>query len=325
MQIQPVSVRSSSTARHLTLALLDSGLPRIDDLYRTILDSIHDGVYFVDANRTIVYWNSAAEAISGYAAAEVVGRRCNDCILRHCTAEGSLLCGAGCPLERTLADGVSQEAEVWLHHKKGHRIPVTVRTTAMRDPAGSIIGCVEVFSDNSRKIVSLEQARELNRLAFVDELTDIGNRRSVEIRLRDLFSDPHGMGMPVGVLFIDVDHFKAFNDRHGHDTGDAVLRAVAATLGANLRSFDTVGRWGGEEFIVVTTATSLRDLQQLAERLRSLVERTELDRDAKRLSVTVSIGGAITKVGDDPASLVARADDHLYQSKATGRNRSTVR
>jgi diguanylate cyclase (GGDEF)-like protein len=86
-----------------------------------------------------------------------------------------------------------------------------------------------------------------------------------------------------------------------------------------------VGRWGGEEFVVVTTATTLRDLQQLAERLRSLVERTEVNGDGQRLSVTVSIGGALSRVGDDPALLVARADDHLYESKATGRNRSTVR
>lgn len=307
------------------VARTEAVAPPIDDLFRSILDGVHDGVYFVDLDRKILYWNQAAEAITGYASEEVVGRRRLECLLRHCTADGIVLCGAGCPIERSLIEGCSFEADVWLHHKRGHRIPVHVRSTPVRDDAGRIVGCAEVFADISRNIVSLEQARELNRLAFIDELTEVGNRRSVEIRLRDLFSDPHGMGMPAGVLFIDVDHFKNFNDRHGHETGDRVLRAVAATLGTNLRTFDFVGRWGGEEFVVVTAATSLRDLQNLAERLRVLVERTELEVDDQRLSVTVSIGGAIATVGDSDSSLVARADDHLYESKRTGRNRATVR
>ncbi|MBI2215329.1 MAG: GGDEF domain-containing protein [Acidobacteria bacterium] len=325
MQTSAVRSISSGTQVHFAEAPCDELVPPIDGLYRSILDSIRDGVYFVDLDGTILYWNRAAEAISGYKPEEVVGRVRGECVLRHCTSEGSMLCGAGCPIERSILDGAPHEAEVWIHHKRGHRVPVCIRATPVRDDGGCVVGCVEVFSDNSRKIVSLEQAKELNRLAFIDELTEVGNRRSVEIRLRELFSDPHGMGMPVGVLFIDVDHFKDFNDRHGHDTGDQVLRAVAATLGANLRAFDFVGRWGGEEFVVVTSATSLRDLQQLGERLRALVQRTNVEIDSQSLSVTVSIGGAITIVGDDPASLVARADGHLYESKGSGRNRSTVR
>ena len=318
-----VSIATSPRHRYSVASRESFALP-LDDLHRAILDSIHDGVYFVDSNCRILFWNRAAEAISGYRAAEVEGTRSNDCILRHCTSEGIVLCGAGCPLERSLVEGSPFEAELWLHHRHGHRVPVTVRTTPVRDDSGTVVGCVEVFSDNSRKITTIEQAKELNRLAFVDELTDVGNRRAVEKRLRELFSDPHGMGMPAGVLFIDVDHFKPFNDRHGHETGDRVLRAVAATLSANLRSFDFVGRWGGEEFVVVTAATSMRDLRYLAERLRALVEQTSIDVDGASLGVTVSIGGSVARVGDDRATLVARADELLYESKRLGRNRCTI-
>lgn len=309
----------------LTAAPFEPFHPEIDDLYRAILDSLEEGVYFVDRDRRIVYWNRAAETISGYSAAEVMGRRCADGILRHCTAEGNILCGSGCPLQKTMLDGKALEADVWMHHKRGHRVPVNVRSTAVRDDEGRIVGSVEVFSDRSRKIVALEQANDLNRLAFIDDLTQVGNRRSVDNRLRELFADPVGMGMPAGVLFVDIDHFKRFNDEHGHDTGDLVLHAVASTLSSNLRAYDFVGRWGGEEFVVVTAASSLRDLEQLAERLRLLVEQTDLEIDGTRLSVTVSIGGSVAKPGDDPKTLVARADSHLYESKRDGRNRSTVK
>lgn len=325
MQLSAAEALSMGARRGLTLAAEETSLPPISALYRSILDGIRDGVYFVGLDRAIVFWNRAAERISGYSADEVVGRRCADGILRHCTEDGTALCETGSPLKGAMIDGKSQEVEAWIHHKKGHRVPVTVHATAVRDDAGRIVGSVEVFSDNSRKIVAIEQAKELNRLAFIDELTGVGNRRSVDIRLRELFADPIGMGMPVGVLFIDVDHFKAFNDRHGHATGDRVLRAVAETLGENLRTYDYVGRWGGEEFVVVTAASSLVEMQLLAARLRSLVEQTDVDVKGESLGVTVSIGGALARPGDEPDSLVSRADGHLYESKRNGRNRSTVR
>src|SRR5512133_1911492 len=154
MQIRAITSHARVKRHSTSVARLVSLAPPVDGLYRSILDSIHDGVYFVDPDRNIVYWNHAAEMITGYTAEEVIGRRCSDCILRHCTAEGSVLCGAGCPLERTMIDGIGLEADLWLHHKNGHRIPVTVHTTAVKGDAGDVVGCVEVFSDNSRKIVS---------------------------------------------------------------------------------------------------------------------------------------------------------------------------
>ncbi|MGK2857437.1 MAG: diguanylate cyclase [Thermoanaerobaculia bacterium] len=297
----------------------------LGDLHRTILDSISDGVYLLDTAGRIVYWNAAAERISGFPAAEVIGSRCADSILRHCTSNGTELCETACPMRQTLRDGTLRQRDLWLHHKRGHRIPVSVRAASVKNAAGTIIGCVEVFSDISHRIVALEQAEESNRLAYLDELTAVGNRRSVEARLRELFDDPSGMGMPVGVLFFDIDHFKSFNDLHGHETGDRVLRAVAGTLASNLRSYDLVGRWGGDEFVVVSVATSLHALAGLGERLRSLVQSMIVANDIDGMQVTVSIGGTMTRVGDDVRALIARADAHLYEGKKQGRNCSLVR
>ena len=100
-----------------------------EDLYRTIVENMHDGLYFVDRERRITYWNRGAERITGYSAAEVVGTSCADNILVHVDALGRQLCQGSCPLIAAMADGAAHEAEVFLHHKQGHRLPVWVRTS----------------------------------------------------------------------------------------------------------------------------------------------------------------------------------------------------
>jgi diguanylate cyclase (GGDEF)-like protein len=125
-------------------------------------------------------------------------------------------------------------------------------------------------------------------------------------------------------MMIDVDHFKRFNDLYGHDVGDDVLHMVAQTLGSNTRSFDTVARWGGEEFIAVLEKVSPDDLAVRAAMLCRLVEASSLEVSGERLSVTVSVGGSIAAVGMEWEAVVKQADAALYQAKANGRNRSCI-
>jgi len=100
-----------------------------DGFYRTLLGNLYDGVYFVNRDCRITYWNSGAESIAGYSRSEVVGSRCSDNVLMHVDEDGQCLCqGLMCPLEETMSDGKSRTAEVFLHHRNGHRVPVRVRT-----------------------------------------------------------------------------------------------------------------------------------------------------------------------------------------------------
>ncbi len=125
--------------------------------YKSLLDSMADGVYFVDTDRRITSWNKAAERITGYTAREVLGRSCADNVLRHVDESGRELCVAGCPLAAVVQDGRMREARVYLHHKLGHRTPVDVRATAMRDAAGKIMGAVEIFHAASERLNILEE------------------------------------------------------------------------------------------------------------------------------------------------------------------------
>ncbi len=291
--------------------------------YIRILDELHDGLYIVDLRRIIRYWNKAAERISGYAAAEVVGSSCADNILTHVDGTGLGLCLHQCPLARTMADGTSRQAIIYLHHKDGHRLPVAVRISAVHDDSGQISGAAELFSDIGGSALS-QQMQELEDMAFLDHLTRLPNRRFLEKELFMRFEEFKRYDVPFGVLFMDLDHFKAVNDKHGHDTGDRVLKFVANTLVKNARPFDIIGRWGGEEFVGIIPHIAAEQLAPLGERLRVLVERSFTMVGAEWLRVTISLGATIARKDETLASLIHRADQLLYQSKQDGRNRLTL-
>jgi PAS domain S-box-containing protein len=179
------------------------------DAFRGMLDSLADGVYLVDRGRRILFWNDESERISGYAASEVVGHRCFENILRHIDCNGTALCTGLCPLACTMRDCVPRSGDVWLHHKAGQRVPVSVRTTPIRDDGGEIIGAIEFFTDGSRLEASKEQISKLRALALTDALTGLPNRRYLELELSSRLAEVRRHHRTLGVVFADIDRFKA--------------------------------------------------------------------------------------------------------------------
>jgi diguanylate cyclase (GGDEF)-like protein/PAS domain S-box-containing protein len=291
------------------------------DSYSRIIDGLHDGLYFVDTDRIITYWNKAAERISGFSAAEVVGKSCADTILTHVDGMGTCLCTGSCPLAATIADGVDREAQVFLHHKDGHRVPVLVRVSLLKDQDGRVVGGIELFTDISNIQANMLRIQELEKLALLDNLTQLANRNYIERELQSRFEEHRRLRIPFGILFIDIDHFKRVNDTYGHDIGDEVLCFVARTFTANSRAFDLYGRWGGEEFLGIIRDIKADDLEQLGNRLRVLIEHAYILHGGEKLRITVSIGATSVTANDDTESLIKRADSLLYESKRQGRNR----
>jgi len=292
--------------------------------YKELIENISDGLYLVDHDRRIIYWNRVAETITGYRSDEVLGRRCRDNILIHVDMNGNSLCKGSCPIDGTLQDGRSRDAHVYLHHKDGHRVPVWIRAAPLHDTAGNIIGGAELFTDLSAGNAITERIQELERLSFLDTLTQLANRRFVEMELESRISELNRYGVSFGVLFVDIDHFKKVNDAYGHDVGDRVLSAVARTFINTARPSDLMGRWGGEEFIGILRRVDSDGLQKAAERIRNLVEKSHIRENGQMLKVTVSIGGTLSRSTDTAQSVVKRADDLLYRSKSNGRNCCTI-
>jgi diguanylate cyclase (GGDEF)-like protein len=157
---------------------------------------------------------------------------------------------------------------------------------------------------------------KLRRLATIDELTGVLNRRGLETALDDL----EELGETLGLVLLDVDHFKHINDRWGHASGDEVLRRVAAIVSANLRNADVVGRWGGEEFLIVCRCRHVDEAAALAEKLRAALAAGTVDPKG-RFGITASFGVTLVPPGAHAQRAFRRADAALYRAKEAGRNR----
>lgn len=165
------------------------------------------------------------------------------------------------------------------------------------------------------------EARALLETARIDALTGVLNRNSLDNDLAAVVSQSARTRTPLAVLFLDIDHFKRINDHLGHAAGDECLRAVARLLRANVRSGDLLGRYGGEEFVVVSPGASLAVAQQLGERIRAAVQMLEIEWEGHTIPVTVSVGIAMRRRDEREAThLLERADQALYDAKRRGRN-----
>ena len=162
-------------------------------------------------------------------------------------------------------------------------------------------------------------------LSQTDALTRLANRRAFDLALRQSWVVGQSQPLALGVLLVDIDHFKRFNDRFGHPAGDACLQRVAEALRSSVQTDDVVARIGGEEFVVLLPGSTPESACTAAERLRTGVEAAAIAHDgqAGQRVVTISVGVALAHpaTGTDPAALVAAADAALYQAKRAGRNR----
>lgn len=292
-------------------------------LVRGVLDSLRDGVFFVNLEGRITYWNEAAELITGIPAKEAVGRLCRELLL-HIDENGAELCAKDCRMACSAHHESGWQQAVYLRHARGHRVPVAVRVTPMRDDKGTILGRMEVFSDLSAEVEAMSRARELERLAHVDPLTGIGNKRSGERVLRSRLEESNRYGISVGVLLLDVDGLKDVNDRYGHEAGDELLKGIAGTIEMNLRSSDFAARWGGDEFLIVVPAVQDDCLLTVAERFKALIQNTRVELHAASIGATVSVGATLAHRRDDIPGILARADRLMYASKKAGGNRVTM-
>jgi diguanylate cyclase (GGDEF)-like protein/PAS domain S-box-containing protein len=295
-----------------------------DSLFRSVVESLDEPVYLVDDERRIVFWNRAAETVTGYAASEVLGRNCAQSGLNHVDRCGSELCKTSCPLAESLTDGCARAPRVFFAHREGHRVPVSARIIPLRGPDGRVVAAAELFHPITSISEELPSLQDAQRWAFEDVVTGLPNRRFAENELSRLLSRSQHPERSLGVLFLDLDHFKRVNDRYGHPEGDRALRVVSATLSANLRPGDTVARWGGEEFIVLLPNVMADTLLAVAERLRALIKTSRCEtNEGVPIRLTVSIGATMARHTDSEHKLLQRADELLYDSKAAGRDRIT--
>jgi len=228
-------------------------------------------------------------------------------------------------LDAPIRRGEPVDAQYRLIGFDGRTRWVEVHERARRGGDDRIVvdGVVSDITSRKTTELALEAAlRKADRIARVDGLTGAYNRRHVSEVLESELARAGRSGEPVGLLLLDLDHFKRVNDHHGHGGGDEVLREVTRRLTAAVRNFDTVGRWGGEEFVVIVPGTLDDDaLRAAAESVRSAIRRAPFALGDELVVVTGSVGAARADDGEGADELVAAADRALYTAKRRGRDR----
>lgn len=292
-----------------------------EGIYRSLVDNLHDGVYMLDRQRRITYWNRGAERLTGYTAEEVVGRSCAANILMHTDLHGTPLCTNLCPAALTIDDGTVREESIVLHHKDGHRKTVYMRCAPVHDASGQVIGAVETFTDNAARLASQQRVEELRDTMLLDPLTELGSRPFIEMTVRSRLFEQGRDQRPFGVLFVGIDRLGKINETYGSEVGDRVLKMIAGTLREIADGEPVVGRWEEAAFAVIARAADAHELCQLGERIRRFVRQSSVQVGSEMVWVTASIGATLARPGDRPDTLLGRAAELMARSKATGRDR----
>jgi diguanylate cyclase (GGDEF)-like protein/PAS domain S-box-containing protein len=286
--------------------------------YKGVLDHVADGVFFVDINRKILYWNKAAELITGYPAEEVVGKQCPESGLDDIDDTGTKLCDTLCPVLEATKTGQKVESKVWAKNKGGQRIHLTVRALPLLDTESKNLGAIAVFTDLT---ISDKLEATLNLIAELtiqDMLTNVYNRRYLsEVLLKQIALKKRGQ-ISFGLIMLDIDRFKRINESYGEQVGNEILCQIATLLNVSVRLPDLVARWGGEEFLILAYTDSMLGCKQLAERLRQVVELHKFPIEDK---ITASFGCTFVKGDDTFEKLVDRTEKALLRAKEMGRNR----
>ena len=287
-----------------------------------LLGQLFEGVYVVDKDRTILYWNKAAEELTGYRAKEVIGKHCYDNILMHVDDKGTNLCKRMCPLEGSLRDGLVRDVSVFLRHKNGHRVPVHVRAVPLQDDAGMIQSTMEVFT-RSGQSADYEQLKNLARMAFVDALTGLPNKEYIENKMKSMLAS----GVPGdiskwGILFIEIDNLREINKEFGMQAGDAAVKVAATTLRENIQPGELIARWYAGLFLLITNLDKRALLLNWSSKIKALIEQSRVPGHESAL-MEVSVGGLVANMGTVTEMIIPALERELKEARDAG-NRISI-
>ncbi|MGD0225078.1 MAG: diguanylate cyclase [Terriglobia bacterium] len=294
------------------------------ETFRAALESLQSGVCIVDRDRKICFWNDGAERITGYLRQDVLGHFCGEILLVKFHENKTLPCENSCPLVDAMRDGKARESRVYLHHKSGYAVPVSLRAVPIRDAHGHVIGVVENFVERPFVSSRRRAGTELAVGRGLDAVTQLPDFPYTESHLLERLKFATEHLIPFGVLCIQLDQMDDLTATHGLEAAEAILNVVAHTLRNGLDPLDFLGRWSEDQFLAIVANCSEGDLLTTAERLKRLAQSSEIVWWGDQLSVTVSVGGTPLGPVGDLVPLLARTGKALQQAIAKGGNFAVV-
>ena len=285
--------------------------------YLYLLESLYDGFHLVDSDLKVVVWNHRMEELVGQRAGNVLGQRWTPRLFDFQDDCDRPLADSDYPIHRVVATGRGTTTPLRCRHTDGSIVQVEVQSVPLVDATGRLHGVAEIFRNLSRSGRQTREMQQLRLAASRDSLTGVANRGELETQLTMLLASTDQERH--AVIFLDVDYFKKINDTHGHSVGDQVLIDMTRLLQEETYSGEQLGRYGGEEFVILCPGTDLEQAVRRAERLRLAICQNEIGGlPAGRISA--SFGVAEVESGDSVESIFRRADRALYAAKDSGRN-----
>jgi PAS domain S-box-containing protein len=294
------------------------------EIFRAVVDHLDTGVYVVDRERKILYWNRGAEAVTGYLSQEMVGRVCGDNLLVHCDAHDNELCSADCPVTDALRDGIVHEADIYLRHRAGYRVPVRVRVLPLRNEEGRVVGAAEIFLPEPFGTPRPDRGSALEGCGCLDLGTGLPDPAFTRAYLHEeavLFGQHR---IPFGTIALHVNQMDAFQNLHGAEAAGAMLRVVAQTMRHALRAQDFVGRWRRNTFLAIVPHCDQPYLEKATRRLLQIVGSAGLPWWGDVLAVKVTAETALMCDGETMESLRQRIEGSLPETASSpGEDRET--
>jgi diguanylate cyclase (GGDEF)-like protein/PAS domain S-box-containing protein len=294
------------------------------EIFKAALDNLPVGVYMVDTDLRIVFWNRGAERISGYLAQDILGRHCREKLLVDLDESNPVACGEACQLTDSMRDGQAREANVLLRHRSGHRIPVHVRAIPLRSNDNKIIGATEYFEETRFSAARERRGKNTESSACIDAATGLLDVATTRLQLQQAVENFAEQSVPFCILMAGIDELPKFQQVHGKEAGEAARTVVGHTLSNALRPTDVIGCWDEHKFLAIVTNCVGSVLKSVAERVRKMESYSAVEWWGDELSVTVSIGGTAAIQGDSADDLVERAQSALCSSMEEGGNRVSI-
>lgn len=274
-------------------------------VYENILNKITNAIYFLDLDGNVSFWNRSAENLTGFTKEEALNVKLNHNIIMFIDENGDEFSfDYNC---------LSTNEEItipylYLHHKDGYRLSVTVKFSNMLNEDGKVVGHVGIFDKNSCADKIVKEMELIRHETLTDKVTGVGTKECAKIILNSRFEELDRFGINFGVLLFDIDDFKVVNDQFSWDVGDQAARMVTQSATSVLRNTDSVCRWGVDEFIAIIPDTDVKELKVIGERIRKFVELSWFKHNNDKVSVTVFVGGVLAKKNETVESLIYRAD-----------------
>lgn len=314
---------NTSSSKSVASTTPTAGIAHCDDgpLFRqTLLDSMNDGVIFVDRSQRIINWNYKLEFMTGLGAKNVMNLEFTPSILGLTDTFGVPITEQNDPIGEVLRTGKSKTGDYKISGRSGRELKIELTATPVKNAQGEVRGCITMIHDSSVQLDLQKQLKDLYEFSMLDPLTQVANRAEFERALDEFVRARETAPVECSLIICDIDFFKQINDNYNHHVGDQALIAFAGLLKEFVRNRDVVARFGGEEFVIICANCNLEAAVERAEQIRARLVETPMSMlDGKY--ITASFGVSQLRSNDTATDFFVRADTALLKAKETGRNR----